>query len=266
MSVYMTNLSGNEEKLDAIAIGKRFLEKAGPPVKPDNRLPYIAKFLNLQKPDQQLLNDWNRAVRHFANVEEPKFLLDFRVAFNFDVEYKKLFLQIASTYPTPGPLKNAVADILQAEQLAAQERELAREQARSVYNQIYSATVYDKTYGAKLKSLIDGGWAKLGPPDTGDAYMSLKEKQAYGKQAGNGAIFQASFGVSRPIIGTLPDEYAQSDRLALHEHCTYTGKISAASIQKEEEAGLNGITKRWLESTSYAYFESAEITRKKLFS
>ena len=114
MSVYMTNLLGNEERLDAPAIGKRFLDKAGPPVTPDNRLPYIAKFLNLQKPDPPLLNDWNRAVRHFAGLDEPKFLMDLRNAFNFDVEYKKLFLQIVSAYPMAGLLKDAVAVILQA--------------------------------------------------------------------------------------------------------------------------------------------------------
>jgi hypothetical protein len=110
--------------------------------------------------------------------------------------------------------------------------------------------------------LIEGGWVRLGAPKTGDKYMSRTEKIAYRKA---GRIEDAPFGVSRPIEGTIPDEHPLENRLALHEHCSYTGEIAVASIQKEEEAGLEGIVKRWLEKETLSYFKSVEITRKKLF-
>jgi hypothetical protein len=269
MSVYLIDLYGIETKLTKEAVRDRFLEKVGPPPKPrqkDTRLPFIAIFLAPAKPDINLLNEWSRAIQKFTALETPKYTINFQTGSDRVVMYKGLFHEIVKAFPEGPLLQQAAAAAAQREAEANQASEEARQEARTTYNHILNATVSDKTYGAKLAKLIQGGWARLGEPDLSeDVYLSKTEKKTVGNNVGMKPANENPFGVKRLIEGILADEHEAEDRLELHLHCQWNGVIAAASIQKASESGQNGITKRWLETSSYVHFQSPDITRKNLF-
>jgi hypothetical protein len=267
MSVYMIDLYGTEKPLSKEDVERRFLEKDGPPPLPkkqDTRLSFLAKFVAPAKLEQALLNEWGKAIQHFVALETPKFTLNFQARSDTKVMYKELFDEIVKAYPEGALLQSAAAAAAQRGASAKQAKEGDRDAARHIYNHILNATISDKTYGAKLAKLIKDGWVKLGDPAL-DTKMTSTEKKTVGRNVGMKPANENPFWVKRPIEGILPDEHPLGDRLELHEHCQWNGVISAASIQKSAEAGQPGITKRWLESSSYKHFQSEEITRKNLF-
>jgi hypothetical protein len=252
-----------ERRETALEVHNRFLGFVDDPG-PRGPEEVLHQFMSLVKERQpryekDVFLAWQAAVKHFATVKEPKFVLDFDVLGRV-AAYTALFDQILAASPS-AVLTDAAARckarVAQLEAEALQRREAARQE----YNHLLQCTG-SPHYGKKLRLLLEGGWVTLGAPQHGDSYMSKTEKQSY--RARKQSIFQADFGVSRPIQGTIPDEYPASQRLALHEHCTYTGEIQVASIQKEAEAGLDGIAKRWLEPDALPFFKSAAITRSKL--
>lgn len=138
---------------------------------------------------------------------------------------------------------------------AAEAVALKLEQARAAFTHIQNGTALGH-YGEKLRALIEGGFAQLDAPHR--RYMSSYEK---GKS--KDGIARAPFGCSRRITGSVPGEWPANRALVLHQHCSWTGGITAASIKYEqgEEEGGGGLH---LEPGQLSFFEDRDITRASM--